>query len=133
MIKHLLLSVAVIVLLFANPKPIMADHIPPVPPTNEQIVKGLVEKYSAQYKVSAYRMNVVLACEDDTYEFDRQSNYYTSAGREKSYGVAQINLPWNPDVTYAQATDPDFSVEFMAKQFSQGKQYQWSCYRMKFQ
>lgn len=132
MIKYLLLSVAVVVLLTGYPKPIIADQLSPIQ-TNKEIVESLVTKYAAQYDVSAYRMNVVLACEDSTYEFDRQSDYVALSGREKSFGVAQINLPSHADITYAEATDPNFAVEFMAKEFSLGHAYEWSCYRSKFQ
>lgn len=54
---------------------------------------------------------------------------------EESYGLAQWNLPSGNNnhegtrVTYAQATDAEYSVGLMAHYFSQGKKGKWSCYR----
>lgn len=106
--------------------------IPPIVLTDKQVVAQLVTKYATEYGVSAYRMQSTLACEDNTFEFDRQSEIYNSKGREESYGVAQINLPSHKDISYSQAIDPDFAVRYMAQQFSQGRQSQWSCYRNMF-
>lgn len=105
----------------------------PIRLTDQEVVAQLVTNYSTEFNVSAYRMQETLKCEDDTFAFDRQSNYYTSKGREESYGVAQINLPSHKDISYSQAIDPDFAVKYMASEFAQGRAYQWSCYRLRFQ
>lgn len=106
--------------------------------TNEQIVESLVDKYSAEYGVSKTDMMRTLRNENDTFQFDRQSEIRYKEGnrwklpagtRERSFGVAQIHLPDNPHVTEAQAKDPDFSIEFMAQKFSEGKARMWMGYR----
>lgn len=105
--------------------------------TNKQIVEGLVNKYSAQYGVSKVEMMRTLTNENDTFQFNRQSGLKYKAGnrwglpagsREQSFGVAQIHLPDHPKITKAQATDPDFAVEFMAKQFAKGNARMWMGY-----
>jgi soluble lytic murein transglycosylase-like protein len=46
-----------------------------------------------------------------------------------SYGLAQINLPAHPEVSKEQATDPNFALGWMANQWEQGRQDEWTCYR----
>lgn len=92
-----------------------------------------VSKYAKQYDVSEKQMMAVLECENNQFDPDLQSYHKDSKspnGREQSYGVAQINLPWNQQISYQQATDPDFSIRFMARMFSQSKQYLWSCTKL---
>lgn len=109
----------------------------PAPLTNKQKVEQLAEKYALKYGVSKEALMRTLANENDTFQFDRQSGLRYKAGnkwgfaagiREKSYGVAQIHLPDNPSVSYEQAINPDFSVEFMAKKFSEGRASMWMGY-----
>lgn len=47
-----------------------------------------------------------------------------------SRGLVQISHYWNPTVTDKEADDPKFALHFMAKLWSQGKQYYWSCYKI---
>ncbi len=50
-----------------------------------------------------------------------------------SFGVAQIHLIAHPDITKAQALDPDFSVKWMAEQFSKGNAHIWTCHRLLYE
>ena len=99
------------------------------PPTKE-VIKEKIEFYADKYEVSAELMDTIVSCETaGTYQYDIQSYAtYKSGLREKSYGVAQIHLPDWPDITYAQAIDPDFALDFLAKKLSEGKGKLWSCY-----
>lgn len=47
-----------------------------------------------------------------------------------SIGIAQINLPSHPEISKLQALEPEFSIEFMAKEFKAGHARLWSCWRM---
>lgn len=47
--------------------------------------------------------------------------------RELSFGLCQIHLPAHPDISKAQANDPDFCLEWMAKQFSKGAVRDGAC------
>ncbi len=58
-----------------------------------------------------------------------QSNYYWHGKREESYGLVQINLPSNPTVSYEEATDPEFSLTFLASRLALGHGYLWTTYR----
>lgn len=106
--------------------------------TNLEVVKDLVDKYSDKYNVSAPVLMRTLKNENNTFEFCRQSELHYKANnrwgfpagtREKSYGVAQIHLPDHPSITKEQACDPEFSIEFMAKQFALGRASMWMGYR----
>jgi hypothetical protein len=48
----------------------------------------------------------------------------------RSRGIVQIADCYHPNVSDDQAFDPDFSAEFMAQKFSEGKQGLWSCSRI---
>lgn len=105
--------------------------------SNEACVKRLVDFYAKKYKVSAKSMMRTLKNENRTFNFTQQSYLKYKKGnrwkfpagtREKSYGICQIHLPDHPKVTYKQATNPEFCVEFMAKHFAKGKQRMWMGY-----
>ena len=66
-------------------------------------------------------------------EPDLQSEFKDSAGpngREDSWGVAQINLKWNPDITRAEAQDPLFALPWAAKQWVAGNAHHWTEWRV---
>lgn len=71
-----------------------------------------------------------MACETaNTFDPTIQSRVIDSTGhQEESYGLAQIHLPAHPEVTMAEALDPVFSIDFMAKNMAKGKYSMWSCY-----
>ena len=115
-------------------------RVVPVQNGGEAHVKELVEIYSKKYNVSKFEMMRTLRNENDTFQCERQSGLKYKAGNrwgfpagtiEKSYGVAQIHLPDHPTVTIAQAKSCEFSVEFMAKEFSKGRAWQWMGYLKK--
>lgn len=45
-----------------------------------------------------------------------------------SFGLAQIHSPAHPDITILQALDPEFSIEFMAKEMAAGRSWKWTCW-----
>lgn len=54
---------------------------------------------------------------------------YKPGDREQSYGLVQIHLPAHPHITKEQATDPEFAIEFLAKNIKDGRQGMWTCAR----
>lgn len=107
------------------------------PETREQQIRSLVKIYAKKYNVSESELMRTLRNENNIFQFDLQSGLKYKKGnrwgfpegtREKSYGVAQIHLPDHPDITYEQAIDPRFSIEYMASEFSKGRQKQWMGY-----
>lgn len=54
---------------------------------------------------------------------------YKVGDREQSFGLVQIHLPAHAHVSYAQATDPEFAVEFLARNLAVGNGWMWTCYK----
>src|ERR1035437_421372 len=102
----------------------LAEIEPPKPP---KTVSELVLQYSKQYGVSSTTMWTVMKCENKELDPTLQSRIITNGKRELSFGLVQIHLPSHPNITKAQATDPDFSIDFLAKQIKAGHIGIWSC------
>lgn len=85
---------------------------------------------SLQYNLSTQDSKdiyLTLDCESAHFESPTvQSKVIYKGVREKSFGYAQINLPYHPEVTYEQATDTDFSIDFIVKNWQKHK-YWWHC------
>lgn len=116
------------------PKHLIAEDVVIQEPVSEDYTKlELVEKvykYADEYQVSSKTMLKIINCENKEWDTDLQSRIKNKKGvREKSYGLSQIHLPSHPDITKEQANDPDFAIEFMAKNIKQGKASIWSCYK----
>lgn len=82
----------------------------------------LITFYSQKYDVNEKLIRKVIRCE---------SRYKTDAVGDggKSYGLVQIHLPSHPYVSKEQAFDPDFALDFLAKNVAEGKGKMWTCYR----
>lgn len=99
-------------------------------PQIDPAIAGKVDYYAQKYDIDVGMFSAVIDCESG-FDPSIQSQYKDKKGRqEQSYGIAQINLPHNPNVTKAQALDPDYSLDFMARAFSEGNARRWSCYRL---
>lgn len=131
--------------MFANPThtiaPIVqASTVPVVVKAEPKVlsVNELVSFYAAKYAVSEGVMLRVMACENKERNPKGQSKhlYYFSdpkraivqGTRERSFGLVQIHLPDHPEVSYEEATNPEYSIEFLAKHLSLGHGYWWTCY-----
>jgi hypothetical protein len=84
-----------------------------------------IEKKAKEYGTSATTLKRIVECESG-YVTDVQSHHILSYGREKSFGLAQIHLPSHPDVTYEEAVDPEFAINYLAKNYAQHTD-KWSC------
>lgn len=86
-------------------------------------IPQLIARYAALYGVNREILTNVLTCE---------SRLSASAVGDSgaSYGVAQINLPSHPTISKEEALDPEFAINFAAKEFSVGHASLWSCYRI---
>ena len=80
-------------------------------------------------------MAAIIGCESG-FVSDIQSNHrytaenvpvgYQVGDREQSWGLVQIHIPVH-DVTIEQAIDPEFAIDFMAKNMSEGRTSWWTC------
>lgn len=111
-------------------EPDLAPEVEVSTSTPEQRTTGLIALYSAKYGVSREQMYQTVKCETaSTFDPTIQSEYVPNGKREESYGLAQIHLPDHPEISKTQTMDPDFAVEFMAKEFAAGHQSSWTCWR----
>jgi hypothetical protein len=115
-------------------KLIAEDVIPEEFISKKELTKAeLLDKvynYADSYNVSAKTMISVINCENKEWDTNLQSRIINKRGqREESYGLSQIHLPSHPSITLEEATDPDFSIKFMAEKLSQKKGNMWTCYR----
>jgi hypothetical protein len=95
---------------------------------SEQQIIDLIGVYATKYGVDASQMLETVRCESVGFK-NVQSGHILNGVREDSWGIVQINLYWNPEVTKQQALDPYFSMDFMARKFKLGKQDRWTCWR----
>lgn len=81
-------------------------------------------------------MSAIIACESG-WNPNIQSNHRYSASnvpkgykvgdREQSFGLVQIHAPAHPHITREQALDPEFAIEFLARNLKAGKHRMWTC------
>lgn len=101
----------------------------------EDQIKELIEKYAVPLHVKQSSMLATIQCEapradDGAYDPMGRSAIIDEKGElENSWGIAQINLDYHPEITREQAQNPDFSVSFMATKFAKGNADRWSCWR----
>lgn len=108
--------------------------------SREEYVLSLSLKYGQEYNVSPETIMKLIRCENRDLVFNQQSllhysrdhkEWGVSAGdQEQSYGLAQIHLPSHPEISYNEAIDPVYAVEFIASQLAKGRGSQWSCYNL---
>ena len=94
---------------------------------NEARIEKEIQEKAEHYNVSASEMNRVIQCES-TGSTTIQSWQIQPYGRELSFGLVQIHLPAHPNITKEQAIDPTFAIDFLAKNFAEGRHSMWSCY-----
>jgi hypothetical protein len=104
----------------------------------EERIKQEIAAVAKKYKVSEDKMRETIQCESHfvtdiqshhLYSFTDATRGIYAGEREQSYGLSQIHLPDHPKVTYEQAIDPKFAINFMGKAFANGYAYWWTCAR----
>ncbi len=87
----------------------------------EMTTYELIDYYGAKYDVSTSTIHRVVKCES-------QYNPNAIGDEGTSFGLAQIHLPAHPEVSRAQALDPEFAISFLAKNLAKGKGAMWTCF-----
>lgn len=105
------------------------DILPEVPKTYTKLeLLDKVYQYAEIHKNSPKTIIATINCENKDWDPNLQSRIINKQGvREESYGLAQIYLPAHPNITKAQATDPDFALDYIAQHL--GRDDSWSCYK----
>lgn len=117
--KKILFGISILAILLSSKK-VLAQ-------SPAEIVGAIVSEASTTYKVDADVMWRTLWCES-RFVFDAHGD--PNLGH--SFGVAQINLRWHPEITYEQAINPVFAIDFMAREMAAGRANKWTCYRQLF-
>jgi len=95
-----------------------------------------VRETAEEYGVSAVAMNAIINCESQwnhtiqsqhTYTEKNVPKGYKVGDREQSFGLVQIHLPAHPSIKKEEATNPEFAIEFLAKNLKAGKAGMWTC------
>lgn len=108
-----------------------------------ELLRAQVEKSARTHGANTEQIYATIAkCENKeidpkqqsghVYDFNSEKRGIVKGEREKSFGLAMIHLPDHPDISYSQATDPEFAIDWMASEFAAGRQNQWTCYRILF-
>lgn len=92
-------------------------------PTSLSDITTLIRDSSAFWGVSYDQMLNTLDCESKL-DPNAIGDYGTS------FGISQIHLPAHPEISKAQALDPHWAIEYMAKNISTGHASFWSCSRI---
>lgn len=103
-----------------------------------ETLDGKITRYARKYGINEARFRALILCEDRTMNPSKQSDLHyqfsdprrgiVEGERERSYGLVQIHLPDHPEVSYVQAIDPDFSLNWAAQKISTGWTL-WSCWK----
>jgi hypothetical protein len=111
-----------------------------LPQERKELVRKSIESYAEKYNVNAQVLFRVVSCENAEFDHNLQSRIrysrdfpvwgVTKGQRELSFGLAMIHLPSHPTISKEEATDPEFALEFMAKEVASGRASQWTCYNI---
>ncbi len=103
-------------------QPNTKDFTPVIHPES---IFTIIDRYADEYGVRSALIRSVMRCESG---YDSNATHISPL--EKSYGISQINLIDRKDITIAQARNPYFATEFMAKNLSEGNNWMWkTCYK----
>ena len=86
---------------------------------DEKDIDRIISLYATGTK--AYQMKRTIYCESGYRNI--QSNIIKNGIREDSWGLAQINLYWNRDVSKEEALDPFFSIRWMSERWGETRWY----------
>ena len=136
--KYIMGLVLILPLVAFAAKPIVGQEPEIVIP---KTIPQLITYYSEKYKVSEDLMTDIIGCETAhtfnpvmqstvKYNFSSSKRGIVKGQQERSYGLAQIHLPDHPGVSYEQAIDKDFALDFMASNIAKGRVKMWSCYSL---
>ncbi len=116
LVNQLISGFATLILVSSSPVP--ATSTVAISPES---IQDKIELYAENYGVSAEVMRNVVKCESS---FNPNAVNHTK--KEFSVGLSQINLNVHK-VTIEEAKDPDFALDFMAKNLKRNPQM-WSCW-----
>jgi hypothetical protein len=100
------------------PRVVLIEVIP-----EEKTIEEKVKAKATEYGVPFKEMWDTILCESGASTTIQSYHIRKDGTREPSYGLAQIHLEYHPTVTKEQAIDPDFAIDFMAKNWHKVRWY----------
>ena len=81
----------------------------------QETITQKIERYEKKYEIPEGHILALVECETAGTASTTIQSYarYPDGSREDSWGLGQIHLPAWPEITVAQATDPDFALTFI--------------------
>lgn len=94
-------------------------------------IEALATQIALEYGLEVYPFVETMRRESMNFSNRGQSKIPANGpnGYEDSWGICQIHLPSHPNITRAQATDPEWCLRWSAQQFKNGKARMWTEYR----
>lgn len=89
----------------------------------DQLIKDDAKKYHINYE----HLYQTLKCESGNF-----TDVAIRGDNGLARGLAQIRSDYHSEVTDAQADDPVFAIDFIAKAFANGHANEWTCFRTLF-
>lgn len=86
-------------------------------------IKEEVKLQSEKYNVPYDEMWDTILCESGASTTIQSYHIRKDGTREQSFGLAQIHLPDHPTVSREEAIDPEFAINFMAKNWHKVRWY----------
>ncbi len=93
-----------------------------VPLSYKPSLRQIIVKSAQVYGVKAPLIGAIIACESSNNPLAHKLSKV-----EDSWGLSQINLKAHKDVTKEEAIDPDFAVDYLAKNIKAGHASMWTC------
>lgn len=90
-------------------------------------IETLIHEKAEKYNRDPEYLKAIIACESQGSTTVQSYHIQKDGTRENSWGLSQINLDWNPNVTKEQAQNPEFAVEFLARNLGT---IPWSCEKL---
>jgi hypothetical protein len=100
-------------------------------PESEQWIRTRVNHYAEKYGVAESTMNKIVQCESG-FDPKAKGDFSTTTQEYTSFGLVQINLPHNKNVTKEEAFNVEYALDFLASGLSQGRGSRWTCFRQLF-
>lgn len=116
-IKTIVLLLVAITTKLSTANAVTIEYVP------VKTIPSIIRQQAFKYSVSEKLMTDIIMCESSM-----NPNAENITQREESFGLVQINRLAHPHITEEQAKEPEFAVEFLAKNLSLGKGKMWSCY-----
>lgn len=83
-----------------------------------ETIEQKIVRYADLYGIASSSLYNLVECE---------SKFNSLADNGEDRGIVQINRKHHPEITDEQAFDPDWALNWAAKEISEGRGYQWVC------